>query len=174
MNKRNWIRQFAAGAACCLVAVSAFSNGINPPRPKDALIVTAACKDASGNPLRLVKRAQIKERATAARSQFLQLRIDGATQQLPLSEISTLAFASGAVDRDGFAAAALARHGDDIAVTVAVRVKSGSSRVKLAGFSDSAASIEVDLLKCKRIEFAIQGEQARPQPSETPRDATAR
>jgi hypothetical protein len=88
-------------------------------------------------------------------SELLTVRIGGATEQLAIADIQTVALTATPVDRNGFTAGSLIRRGASKVESVAVQIRSNGSPYRLSGFTRSGSQIEIALTKCGKIEFSI-------------------
>ena len=138
--------------AVILSAEMAFSNGINPPRPSSANIVSAIYKERSGGKQRKIFRARITKNGESADS--LKFRIDGATEQIDITVIRSITFTTRKIGPDGFIKARLVRSDVTEEKSVMVQVKANNKEISLAGFEENGTRVSIDLTKCKRVEFS--------------------
>jgi hypothetical protein len=130
---------------------TALPNGINPPRPKETSTTTVLCHESSARRQHEIFRARI---TTGDKStDLLTLRIGGASEQLAIAYIESVALNATSVDRNGFTAGTLIRRGSR-EESVAVQLRSNGSAYRLSGFTRSGSPINIELGKCERIEFS--------------------
>jgi hypothetical protein len=135
-----------------MLTSTASPNGINPPRPKEASTTTAFCHERSGRRQHEILRARITNGDKS--KELLTLRIGGASEQLPIADMESVALNTTSADRNGFTTGTLIRRGDSREESVAVQIRSNGSAYRLAGFTRTGSQINIELGKCGRIEFS--------------------
>ena len=130
----------------------AYTNGINPPRPSSANIVSAVVYDKSGGKQHKIYRARIIYNGKSIES--LKFRIDGATEQIAITDIRAITFTKSKLSPDGFVNAMLVRSEGTEEIPVMVKVKANNKVITLAGFEESGTRVNINLTKCKRVEFS--------------------
>jgi hypothetical protein len=152
-------------AAVLVVVNDGSGNGVNPPRLKETSTITASCHERSGTLQHAIFRARITHADESA--DVLTVRLGEASEQLAIADIESVALTDAAADRNGFVKANLIRRGDSKRESAAVQVRSKNSAIRLSGFNGSGSRINIDLAKCRRIEFspAAAGEGKRLPPA---------
>ena len=130
----------------------AYTNGINPPRPSSANIVSAVVYDKTGEKQHKIFRARIINNGKSIES--LKFRIDGATEQIAITDIRAISFTKSKLSPDGFVNAMLVRSEGTEEIPVMVKVKANNKVITLAGFEENGTRLSIDLTKCKRVEFS--------------------
>lgn len=165
MKARLRILALLSFAAALFLVNDGSANGINPPRLRETSPTTASCHERSGTRQHEIFRARI---TTASESTaLLTIRLGDASEQLAIADIESLALTETSADRNGFVKATLTRRGDSRRESTAVQVRSKDSAVWLSGFNGSGSRINIELAKCRRIEFstAAAGDGKRQDPS---------
>jgi hypothetical protein len=134
------------------IAASAYPNGRQPPRSSDISPVKATCEERSGGNRHEIFRARIT--AGDGSAERLNVLIGNASEQIAIADIKTLTLPNARVDPDGFMKATLVRGDDTEKRSVMVEVRSGKANLRLAGFRNNGTSVNIDLSRCKTVEFS--------------------
>jgi len=159
MNQSRRPYVVVAGLLITLWVSCAFANGINPPRPRDAVTVKAMCTTNHQPNVKEVFRARIS--GVSEFSESLHLRIDGAIEEASLEDIMSIRFVSSKVDSNGYLAAKIVRRGSGKDELVSVQVQTGKADVALAGFSGTGSAVKVRLKDCAIIDFSSSADSSK-------------
>ncbi|MDD2897730.1 MAG: hypothetical protein PHI31_03340 [Desulfuromonadaceae bacterium] len=139
-------------AMVLLVIGSAFPNGINPPRPAKSILVNAVCKHKTNNDEAEVFRAKVKY--SDKTNKILELIVEGETEEIEITDISSINSISNSVDSDGFTKATIIRSGYTEKEKVRLKVSANGSKVALVGFDKDGNKESVNISDCKSVSFS--------------------
>jgi len=149
--------------ACIVLLVHgslARANGINPPRPSGALLVTASCADRSADISHEVLRAAIV--TLRGRENSITFRTGSLTEEIPIVQINRITLPSEAIDPSGFTEALLIRADATGEQRGAVQVKLPEALIRLEGYRTNSNPIGVELRTCRVLEFRNSAASAIP------------
>ncbi len=132
------------------IADPVYPNGRTSPQSKGISPIKASCIDRSDGKRHDILRARI---TGTDDSQKLKVVTDGVSEELALPDIKRLTLPTAQVNGEGFMKGTIVRQGSTEETETLVRVKSGSSKLGLAGFKSKGAATSIDLSKCKEVEF---------------------
>ena len=144
---------FVSGIIAILTTETAYPNGRQPPRPANVSPIKATCSERSGGVRHEILRARIISGGEGS-SQMLSVLTGGIREELALADIKRLALPTAQVNGEGFMKATVVRREGTEEIGTLVQVKSGSSKVRLAGFKSDGTAINIDLSRCKGLEFS--------------------
>jgi hypothetical protein len=163
-----WHVPMAVASLVAITAAGASANGINPPRLRDGVPLKASCQERASDRQHELFRARLA--AAGAATSVLRVRVGGATEEIGLDTIESVALAPDAADPDGFVPATLIRRGETKQEAVAVQVRVEGAAVRLVGFSAAGSRVDIDLVRlarCRTLRLGNGGDGAQ-DPSSTP------
>ena len=131
---------------------SAFSNGINPPRPAKSILVNAVCKYKNNNDETEIFRVKVKYSDRI--NQQLQLMIEGETEKIEVANITSINSISTSIDSNGFTNATITRSGNSEKEKVKLKVRTNGLKVALVGFDKDGNKESVNISDCKTVAFS--------------------
>jgi hypothetical protein len=134
-----------------LTADTVYPNGRTTPKSTGIAPIKATCIDRSKGERHDIFRARI---TGIQDSQKINVVIDGVREELALPDIKRLTLPTAQVNGEGFMKGTVVRQGGTEQMEALAQVKSGSSKVRMAGFKSDGTAISIDLSKCKEVEFA--------------------
>jgi len=159
------------GLVLCIIAIltveTAYPNGRQPPRSSDVSLVKATCEERSGGHIYEIIRARVT--GGEGSDETLRVVIGSVGERMAIADIKTLTLPTAQVDQDGFIKATLLRSDGTEEKSVMVQVRSGKAKLRLVGFRSNGASVNIDLARCKTVEFSSAAPSAsdsndRPEP----------
>jgi len=129
-----------------------FSNGINPPRPQDSIVIEANCTEISSEKIRKFYRVHIDG---AAFPETLNIKVDNFSEHIPVTRINRITFSSNKIDSSGYSSAKLLRQDEDNEQSVSIQVRSKTENITLNGFNSTGEKISVEISKCRVIDFSV-------------------
>jgi len=148
-------------AALLCAENEASANGINPPRPAGGVLVRADCfKKGAGTAVEIY-RAQVGKGSRI--DQFLEIRMDGETEEMPLGRLRSLQGLDKKKDAAGFVRVLAKKADESDPIKAAVRVSKDGSNVLLIGFKKEGDRTSIKLSECSNLVLnAASGSEAPP------------
>lgn len=134
----------------------AFGNGINPPRPAELALIQATCLEAPNAESPSLFRSRLVGGKDAGRLEFRSGQ-PPRNQSESLSVVTSVVLESKVVSADGYAKGKIALRDRDKPVEGSVKVRDGANEIAVAGFRENGERVEIPLLACVQIDFAVPG-----------------
>lgn len=143
-----------------LLAVEAYGNGINPPRPSGSTTVEAACTDRRSGNVTTIHRARM---AIDEPSGSLELRTgESAARTVQLLEVIRVQMPSARTAADGFAKAFVELRAPAYKGPGYVRLRAKGKPVRLMGFTADLERVDMPLETCREVAFKASAATSAP------------